>query len=151
MCYNYIVKEPRQSVLAVYCQGAVSSMLTTTDAALEEIRHRSQIFASNIMKNAHPIEIAIVVVIGFCEALWWFFRTVMVPTIVIVAVLVGYSPTRGETPSAPPQTAHTAPMIHPLSTVGNDLKQLTNRHLMALVGTKKKLTKAQLIGALVAS
>ncbi len=126
-------------------------MLTTTDAALEEIRRRSQFFASNIMKNAHPIEIAIVVVIGLCEALWWFFRTVMVPSIVIIAALIGHSPTRGETPSAPPQASHVAPMIHPLAMVGDDLQLLTNRHLMALVGTRKKFTKAQLIGALVAS
>ena len=126
-------------------------MLTTTDAALEATRHRSQFFASRFVKNTHPIELAIVLVIGLCESAWWLFRTVAVPAIVIVAVLVGYSPTRGETPSAPPQTAHTAPMIHPLSSVGDDLKGLTNCHLMALVGTKKKLTKAQLIGALVAS
>ena len=116
------------------------------------------------MKNTHPIELAIVLVIGLCEALWWLFRTVLVPAIVVVAVLVGYSPTRGIAPTSAIHTEPTiqaaqtrlqatltAPIIHPLASVGDSLKELTNRQLMALVGTKKKLTKAQLIGALVAS
>ena len=112
------------------------------------------------MKSIHPIELAIVAVIGLCEGLWWLFRTVLVPTIVIVAVLAGYSPTRGVEPvttpivATPPetsQTAHTAPFMHPLALVGDELRQLTNRELMGLVGTRKKLTKAQLIGSLVAT
>ena len=139
-------------------------MLTTTDAALEATRRRSQFFASRFMKNTHPIELAIVLVIGLCESAWWLFRTVVVPAVVIVAVLVGYSPTRGVAPTSanhteptiqaaqtPSQAALAAPIIHPLTSVGDSLRQLTNRQLMALVGTKKKMTKDQLVGALIAS
>ena len=102
------------------------------------------------MSQHHPIELFLVALLGLAEGAWWLFRTVLVPAIVIAVVILGYSPTRVATPPSPPHVAITAPFTHQLAETADSLKQLTNRELMAMVGTKRKLTKTQLVAALVA-
>ena len=124
------------------------------------------------MSDHHPIDLFLVALIALSEGIWWLFRTVLVPAIVIALVVVGYSPTRAvNAPTAPvtperepapitsqlsetalttSQLGESEPMIHPLVETADHLKGLTNRELMAMVGTRKKHTKAQLVAALVA-
>lgn len=104
------------------------------------------------MSNHHPIDLFLVALIGLAEGTWWLFRTVVVPAIVIALVVVGYSPTRAMNAPTAPVTPERepAPMIHQLAETASHLNGLTNRELMSMLGTKRKLTKAHLVAALVA-
>ena len=132
-------------------------------------------FASKPVNNTHPIDLALVALVGIAEAVWWLFRTVLVPAIVIALVIVGYSPTSEESVALPeeakiscvspkqknpvsdsdlaelPKTRRIGRVFdHPLNAIAEELSELTNRELMTMVGTRKKLTKSQLVAALVA-
>ena len=43
-----------------------------------------------------------------------------------------------------------APMVHPLAELGQQLEALTTRELQAMTGTRRKLAKAALIGLVIA-
>ena len=91
--------------------------------------------------------IAFTYTLGYCLGLW-VHRTNAQLSAAHVAAL-GLKPTATTEQSPTVEQEELAPMafIHPLAELAVELEQLANQQLQELAGTRKRLSKYQLIGA----
>jgi len=97
------------------------------------------------MKNAHPIEVLLLVA-------WLALEAAIVLVVALVALLLTVVRWRPAAPApVAPAPAAAPPLQHPLIVLADALVALPQRELMAMAGTRRRLPKRHLVEQLVAA
>lgn len=104
----------------------------------------------------HPVEALLLVGLAVLWAAWTLARAVLTPLIALLLTIV-WRPVPGAAEAAPavpelmPEPiAAPSPVIHPLAVLAEQLMAHTQRELMEMARTRRRLPKSQLIAQVIA-